>query len=114
MLILGAKAVSNDYSDFKQTLSLRLINYFKEIFMATKCRYCNSSSYGSCSQSPYKKHEHIDDEKHCEFCGSSSYGSCSNSPFKVHRHGHGGNKCIWCGSTSTGSCSKSPNKVHEK
>ena len=83
----------------------------------SKCRYCSSSSYGSsCSSSPHKKHEHLDDEKHCEFCGSPSYGSsCSNSPTKKHRHGSGGNKCRWCGSTSTGSgCSNSPNRCHEK
>ena len=55
----------------------------------SKCRYCNSTSYGSCSSSPNKKHEHLDDEKHCEFCGSSSYGSCSSSPTKKHHHGSG-------------------------
>ena len=83
----------------------------------SKCRYCNSTSYGSgCSYSPHKKHEHTDDERKCEFCGSSSYGSgCSYSPAKKHRHGHGANKCVWCGSTSSGSgCSYSPNRVHEK
>ena len=83
----------------------------------SKCRYCNSSSYGSgCSNSPHKKHEHTDDDRKCEFCGSSSYGSgCSNSPTGKHRHGHGGNKCVWCGSSSTGSgCSNSPFRTHEK
>jgi hypothetical protein len=30
----------------------------------SKCRYCNSSSYGSgCPNSPTKKHEHNGDEK---------------------------------------------------
>ena len=29
----------------------------------SKCRYCNSSSYGSCIKSPSKVHEHIDTEK---------------------------------------------------
>ncbi len=86
---------------------------FWRIFMS-KCRYCNSTSYGSCSSSPNKKHEHLDDEKHCEFCGSSSYGSCSSSPTKKHHHGSGANKCRWCGSTSTGSCSSSPYGKHEK
>ncbi len=81
----------------------------------SKCRYCNSTSYGSCLRSPHKKHEHIEDEKRCEFCGSSSYGSCLNSPTKKHRHGSGSNKCRWCGSTSTGSgCLNSPNRNHEK
>ena len=92
---------------------LHLQNFQKKNQMS-KCRYCNSSSYGHCSTSPTKKHEHIEDEKRCEFCGSSSYGHCSTSPFGKHRHGHGGNKCIWCGSTSTGHCSTSPNGVHEK
>lgn len=81
----------------------------------SKCRYCNSTSYGSCLRSPHKKHEHIDDEKRCEFCGSSSYGSCLNSPYKKHRHGSGANKCRWCGSTSTGSwCLNSPSGQHAK
>ena len=81
----------------------------------SKCRYCNSTSYGHCSTSPSKKHEHIEDEKKCEFCGTSSYGHCSTSPFGKHRHGHGGNKCIWCGSTSNGSgCIHSPTGKHEK
>jgi hypothetical protein len=89
----------------------------KEIQMATKCRYCNSSSYGSgCMHSPTGKHEHRDDEKHCEWCGSSSYGSgCMYSPTGKHRHGPGANKCVWCGSTSTGSgCMYSPTGRHEK
>jgi len=93
------------------------ILFIKENEMATKCRYCSSSSYGSgCPHSPTKKHEHTDDEKKCEFCGSSSYGSgCPHSPTKKHRHGHGQNKCVWCGSTSNGSgCPHSPTKRHEK
>ena len=47
----------------------------------SKCRYCNSSSFGSgCLNSPTKKHEHVGDEKKCEYCNSSSYGSgCLNS-----------------------------------
>jgi hypothetical protein len=94
---------------------LHLLNILKiGSVRMSKCRYCNSTSFGHCSTSPSKKHEHIEDEKKCEFCGSSSYGHCSTSPFGKHRHGHGGNKCIWCGSTSTGHCSTSPNGVHEK
>jgi hypothetical protein len=50
----------------------------------SQCRYCGSSSYGSCRMSPSKVHEHND---HCEFCRSSSYGSCSMSSSKRHRHG---------------------------
>ena len=52
--------------------------------MATKCKYCPSTSYGNgCPHSPTKKHEHIDDEKHCEFCSSTSYGNgCPHSPIK--------------------------------
>lgn len=89
----------------------------KERIMSGKCKYCNSTSYGSgCSHSPHKHHEHIDDEKHCIYCGSSSYGSgCSNSPNKKHMHGSGANKCRYCGSSSTGSgCPHNPAKVHEK
>ena len=80
----------------------------------TRCRYCNSTNYGSCQDAPHKVHEHIDDCDHCEFCGSMNYGSCQTAPNKVHRHGHGKNKCVWCGSTNTGSCSTSPFKRHEK
>lgn len=52
----------------------------------SKCRYCNSSSYGSgCPNSPTKKHEHNGDEEKCEYCSSRSYGSgCPNSPIKKH------------------------------
>ena len=77
-----------------------------------KCIYCGSGSYGSCSKSPHKVHEHEGDEDKCVFCGSSAYGSCSKSPYKVHRHGHV-SKCVWCGSKSYGSCSRSPDKRHE-
>lgn len=85
--------------------------------MSTRCRYCNSTSYGSgCPHSPTHKHEHRDDEKHCEWCGSSSYGSCCpHSPTGKHRHGEGANKCIWCGSTSSGAgCPHSPTGRHER
>ena len=35
--------------------------------MSTKCRHCNSTSYGrGCQYGPDRTHEHIDDEKHCE------------------------------------------------
>ena len=86
----------------------------KETTMS-KCKFCNSTSFGSCSGSPHKKHEHSGmDEKHCVFCNSTSYGSCINSPHKKHQHGSGANKCIYCGSTSTGSCSSSPHGKHEK
>jgi hypothetical protein len=81
------------------------------------CRYCGSTAYGpGCPHSPYKVHEHIEDEKKCEFCGSTAYGpGCPHSPTKKHRHGHGANKCIWCGSTANGSgCPYSPTGRHEK
>jgi len=54
--------------------------------MATKCRYCGSSSYGvGCPHSPTKRHEHVNDETACEFCGSRSYGTgCPHSPTKRH------------------------------
>ena len=81
--------------------------------MATKCIYCNSSSYGSCSKSPHKKHEHAGDPKKCVYCGSSSYGPCSKSPDRNHKHGQG-SKCVYCGSSSTGSCSKSPHGKHAR
>ena len=56
--------------------------------MGTKCRHCNSTSYGR---------------------------GCQYGPGRLHRHGHGGGKCIWCGSTSTGSgCQYSPTKRHER
>lgn len=56
--------------------------------MSTKCRHCNSTSYGR---------------------------SCIYGPNKTHRHGPGANKCIWCGSTSNGaSCIYSPTGRHEK
>lgn len=50
----------------------------------SKCKFCGSSSFGSCSYSPHGKHEHITDSGHCAFCGSTSYGSCSNSPHGKH------------------------------
>jgi uncharacterized protein len=77
------------------------------------CVYCGSTSYGYCSQSPFKKHEHNGDEKKCVLCGSSSYGFCSNSPVKKHKHGSGAKKCRWCGSSSHGFCSHNPQRVHE-
>ena len=70
----------------------------------SKCKYCNSSSYGTCTRSPHKKHEHDDTcGKKCVYCGSSAYGTCSRSPDKYHRHGYTG-KCRYCGSSSSGTC----------
>jgi len=89
----------------------------KDPTMSTRCRHCNSTSYGhGCQYGPDHLHEHIDDEKHCEWCGSSSYGhGCQYGPNRLHRHGHGGGKCIWCGSTSTGAgCQYSPTRRHER
>ena len=81
----------------------------------SKCKYCNSSSYGTCPGSPHRFHEHLEDEKRCVFCGSSSYGTCSYGPAKKHKHGSGANKCRWCGSTSNGrGCPNNPDHVHEK
>lgn len=81
---------------------------------ATKCRYCGYTSYGSCSNSPHGKHEHVDTSERCEFCGYTSYGNCSYSPSGKHRHGHGDGKCIWCGyKTNGGNCSYSPHGKHE-
>ena len=81
---------------------------------ATKCRYCGYTSYGSCSNSPHGKHEHVDTSERCEFCGYTSYGNCSYSPSGKHRHGHGDGKCIWCGyKTTGGNCSYSPHGKHE-
>lgn len=80
----------------------------------SKCKYCNSSSYGYCGQSPHKKHEHDDScGKKCVYCGSSSYGYCGQGPDKKHRHGATG-KCRYCGSSSSGYCGQSPHKKHEK
>jgi hypothetical protein len=81
----------------------------------SRCRYCNSTSYGSCLLSPHKKHEHAGDETRCEYCGSSSYGTCLLGPTKKHRHGSGAGKCRWCGSTATGgTCLNSPNRNHQR
>lgn len=79
-----------------------------------KCIYCGSGSFGYCTKSPYKKHEHIGTFANCVFCGSSAYGYCTKNPDNIHKHGHGDNKCVYCGSKSTGYCSKSPLKVHIK
>ena len=38
--------------------------------MATKCIYCNSSSYGSCTKSPHKQHKHNSDGINCIHCGA--------------------------------------------
>lgn len=85
--------------------------------MATKCKFCNSMSFGpGCFKSPHKHHEHSGvDEKHCVFCNSMSYGrGCTNGILNIHRHGSGANKCVYCGSVPVGSgCSKSPHKSHE-
>lgn len=80
----------------------------------TKCRYCNSSSYGYCGVAPSKKHQHNTDSSACEYCGSGSYGYCGTSPEGKHRHGSGAGKCRYCGSTSTGYCGTNPAGVHEK
>lgn len=77
-----------------------------------KCKYCGASSFGSCSQSPHKKHEHTGIGNKCVYCGSGSYGACSNSPSKKHKH-ESGYGCTYCGSKSYGSCSSSPSKKHE-
>jgi len=69
------------------------------------CKYCGSSSYGSCTLSPHKVHEHINSPGACVYCGSTSYGSCGIAPNKVHKHGSADNKCVYCGSSSFGSCS---------
>lgn len=84
--------------------------------MNSRCRYCNSSSFGpGCPSSPTRVHDHSGDAAKCEFCGSSSYGpGCPHSPSKRHRHGPGA-KCRWCGSSSHGpGCPHSPGRVHER
>jgi hypothetical protein len=81
----------------------------------SKCRFCDSTSYGPCHRSPHRKHEHISDDKRCEFCGSPAYGQCLFSPTKRHRHGIGANRCRWCGSMGIGGgCVNSPSRVHER
>ncbi|MBR4598143.1 MAG: hypothetical protein IKO42_07100 [Opitutales bacterium] len=100
----------------KITFAFALLS-FAALFAASekdKCIYCGSTSYGQCSKSPFKVHEHIGDSGHCVYCGSSSYGQCTKSPTQTHKHGHGENKCVYCGSTSYGQCTKSPAKVHVK
>ena len=89
--------------------------------MASKCKFCGSSSYGSCSRSPHGKHQHIGgDERHCVFCGYTVNSSpCPKSPYFKHQTEYGGNKgsddkrCAFCGSSSYGSCSKSPHGKHQ-
>lgn len=78
----------------------------------SKCKYCGTTSFGSCSVSPHRKHEHNTDENQCRYCGTTSYGTCSVSPNGKHEHGSG-SKCRFCGSPSFGSCSVSPNGRHE-
>jgi hypothetical protein len=68
--------------------------------MMSQCHYCGSPSYGYCSSSPSKVHEHNADGDHCEFCGSPSYGYCSLNPSKSHRHGPG-KCCRYCGSSNS-------------
>ena len=89
--------------------------------MASKCKYCGSSSFGTTSTSGHPRgcHEHSGvDSKHCVFCNSTSYGSTSTPghPDGCHKHGSDGQHCIYCGSTSTGNTSTSghPNKCHER
>lgn len=87
--------------------------------MITRCRYCNSTSYGTgCGMSPHGIHEHVGNETKCEFCGKTEYGTGCHpkNPYKKHRHGHAksGNKCRWCGLNATGfGCMHSPNRAHE-
>lgn len=50
----------------------------------------------------------------CKFCGASNYGSCAQSPFKKHKHGSDGKKCVFCGATNIGSCAQSPHGKHER
>ncbi|MBT0879778.1 MULTISPECIES: hypothetical protein [unclassified Campylobacter] len=53
----------------------------------SKCKYCGSSSYGGCSYSPHKKHEHIaDGSSVCRYCGLNTFGGCSYSPYGKHEH----------------------------
>jgi len=103
-----------DSRRYQEHTEFKALIFDKGVFMADHCIYCNSSSYGSCTRSPHRIHEHVGDEKHCVFCGSSSYGSCTRSPIGIHKHGHGANKCVYCGSTSLGSCTRSPHKRHER
>jgi hypothetical protein len=79
---------------------------------STRCIYCGSSSFGSCSNGPEKRHKHSTNGSTCAWCGSSSYGSCSNAPHRQHEHGPG-KGCRYCGSSSYGSCSNSPSRRHE-
>ena len=43
----------------------------------SKCRYCNSTSYGHCSTSPSKKHEHMLGANNSDF-DSLSFHDLSN------------------------------------
>lgn len=83
------------------------------IQIMSKCKFCGSSSFGTCYESPFKKHEHSGIGDKCVYCGSSSYGTCYESPTKKHKHEQGLGKCIYCGSSSYGTCYESPSGKHE-
>lgn len=83
--------------------------------MSGKCKFCGSTGYGACSNSPHPKTPpNTRTMKNTVYCGSTGYVACSNSPHKTHKHGSGANKCVYCGATGSGSCSKSPHGKHEK
>ena len=79
----------------------------------SKCRFCGSTAFGGCMNSPHGKHEHQQIGDRCVYCGSTAYGGCINSPSKKHKHESGYGRCVYCGSTAYGGCTLSPSGKHE-
>lgn len=79
----------------------------------SKCKFCGSTAFGGCMNSPHGKHEHQQIGDRCVYCGSTAYGGCINSPSKKHKHESGYGRCVYCGSTAYGGCTLSPSGKHE-
>ena len=80
----------------------------------SKCKFCGSTAFGGCMNSPHGKHEHQQIGDRCVYCGSTAYGGCINSPTRKHKHESGYGKCVYCGSTAYGGCTMSPSGKHEQ
>lgn len=79
----------------------------------SKCKFCGSTAFGGCMNSPHGQHEHQQIGDRCVYCGSTAYGGCINSPSKKHKHESGYGRCVYCGSTAYGGCTLSPSGKHE-
>ena len=85
----------------------------KKLVAMSKCKFCGSTAFGGCMNSPHGKHEHQQIGDRCVYCGSTAYGGCINSPTRKHKHESGYGKCVYCGSTAYGGCTMSPSGKHE-